>query len=227
MRELRSHKRSIDSVLLNRMAHADVFEIGGTPRLLFVLFGGSGVDEDEYQQRGKTIIPIFRPLLERLAETSANLVMVYVSAPYDVPFNRFTKEPSSAQVWNAHILTELLEPWSRLPYFVSGFSGGAALAFHGLEEDPRCFGGAAFGADALPPDFVCPTHWPEKLRLYAAPHDLVCNHPVNRQVAEALESRGQAELFRLGSGGHRLVDYATVECLAEVIRFADGIVPKS
>lgn len=225
MTELRSYKRCIDSALLNRMAHADLFEIGSAPRFLFVLFGGSGVDEEEYHQRSRTVIPIFRPVLQRLAEARANLVMVYVSAPYDVPFNRFSTEPSSAQVWNAHVRMELLEPWARLPYFVSGFSGGAALAFNGLEKDPRCFGGAAFGADALPPVFVCPTHWRAKLRLYAAPHDPVCNHPVNRQVAEALLSRGQAERFELSSGGHRLVDYATGECLPEVIRLADGIVP--
>jgi predicted esterase len=209
------------------MAHADVFEIGATPSFLFVLFGGSGVDEEEYQQRSRTVIPIFRTVIERLANHSMNVVMVYVSAPYDVPFDRFSTDPSSADIWNAHVLSELLEPWSRLPYFVTGFSGGAALALNGLERDPRCFGGAAFGADALPPAFVCPTHWPEKLRLYAAPHDLVCNHPANRRLADALESRGQAERVELRSGGHSLADYATMDCLGEQIRFASTLVPRS
>ena len=46
---MKSHKRSITSVLLQRIAHADVFEIGVLPTFLFILFGGSGMDEDEYE----------------------------------------------------------------------------------------------------------------------------------------------------------------------------------
>lgn len=222
---MRSSKRRIHSALLNRMAHADVFEIGTAPRFLFVLFGGSGVDEEEYERRSHTVIPIFVPVLERLAKCAVNAVMAYVSAPYDVPFNRFATDPAAADTWNAHVSTELLEPWSNLPYFVSGFSGGTALALNGLEKHPRCFGAAALGADAIPPDFVCPDHWVGKLRLYAAPHDRVCNHPANRRVADALESRGQAEQFELPSGGHRLADYSTPDCLGELIRFADSMVP--
>jgi hypothetical protein len=166
---MRSYKRRIHSALLNRVAHADIFEVGAAPRFLFVLFGGSGVDEEEYERRSHTVIPVLGPVLERLAAGGMNVVAVYVSAPYDVPFNRFASNPAAAEAWNAHVLTELLEPWSKLPYFASGFSGGAALAFNGLQKDSRCFGGAALGADALPPGFVCPDHWAEKLRLYCAP----------------------------------------------------------
>ena len=43
-------------------------------------------------------------------------------------------DPSAADIWNSHVLTELLEPWSKMPYFVSGFSGGAAL---GLERNSQ------------------------------------------------------------------------------------------
>jgi predicted esterase len=207
------------------MAHADVFEVGTEPKFLFILFGGSGVDEEEYEQRSRTVIPIFGEVLERLAKSGTNLVMVYVSAPYDIPFNRFASDPASAATWNAHVLTELLQPWSHLPYFVSGFSGGAALALNGLERDPRCFGGAALGWDALPPEFVCPGHWAEKLRLYAAPGDRVCNHPANQRIADDLEERGQAEQFEIDSGRHQLADYATPECLGELIRFAESIAP--
>jgi len=224
---MRSHKRCVESALLNRLAHADIFEVGApAPTFLFVLFGGSGLDEEEYERRSHTVIPIFGPVLERLSHGAVNAVMAYVSAPYDVPFNRFSSDPSAADIWNAHMLTELLEPWSKLPYFVSGFSGGAALALNGLQKNPRCFGGAVFGADAIPQDFLCPDHWSEKLRLYAAPHDPVCNHPANRRVTDALESRGQAEQFELRSGGHRLTDYSTPDCLGELILFAGNIVPK-
>ena len=115
--------------------------------------------------RSRSVIPIFGSVLERLEHRRLNLVMAHVTAPYDVPFNRFSADPSSADTWNAHVSAELLDPWSGLPYFVSGFSGGAALALNGLRRDPRCFGGAALGADAIPPEFVCPDHWAGKLRL--------------------------------------------------------------
>jgi len=209
------------------MAHADAFEIGTTPGFLFVLFGGSGVDEEEYERRSKSVIPIFGPLLEWLAERTPSLVMVYVSAPYDVPFNRFASEPSAVQTWNAHVAAELLEPWSKLPYFLSGFSGGAALALNGLQTDSRCFGGAALGADAIPPQFVCPKHWTEKMRLYVAPQDRVCQHPDNRSVVEGLVSRGQAEIVRLRSGGHSLADYSSTEGLGDLICFAGKLAPKT
>lgn len=223
--EMESYKRCLQSTLLGRMAHADVFELGRAPGFLFVLFGGSGVDEEEYERRSKSVIPIFGEVLERLSRSGANLVMVYVSAPFDVPFARFAKDPSSAEKWNAHVLTELLQPWSNLPYFACGFSGGAALALNGLERIPRCFGAATLGGDGIPPGFVRPAHWSEKLRLYGAPGDRVFNHPANRQIAEDLEERGQAEQFELDSGGHQLTDYVTAECLGELIRFAESIAP--
>lgn len=222
---MESYKRCVKSALLNRMAHADVFELGRTPRFLFVLFGGSGVDEEEYERRSKSVIPIFGEVLERLSKAGANLVMVYVSAPFDVPFARFGTDRPAAETWNAHVLTELLEPWLSLPYFVSGFSGGAALALNGLERDPRCFGGATLGGDGIPPGFVCPARWSGKLRLYGAPGDRVFNHPANRRIADDLEERGQAEQIELDSGGHQLTDYATPECLFELIRFAESIAP--
>jgi hypothetical protein len=40
---------------LHRKAHADVFENGNRPRFLFVLFGGSGIDDAEYQNRANTV----------------------------------------------------------------------------------------------------------------------------------------------------------------------------
>jgi predicted esterase len=221
---MKPYKRSITSSLLGRMAHADVFELGSSPSFLFVLFGGSGIDEEEYERRSESVIPVFDRVLETLERGGMNAVMVHVTAPYDVPFNRFAESPSAAELWKAHVLKELLEPWQHLRYFVCGFSGGAALALNGLQMTPRCFGGAAFGADAIPKDFVCPDHWVEKLRLYSAPDDRVSNHPANRRIIETLESRGQVEEYRLRSGGHRLADYA-MSCLVELIRFADRLAP--
>ncbi|MGE3239505.1 MAG: hypothetical protein AB7G28_01235 [Pirellulales bacterium] len=224
-KEIKSYKRCIESRVLQRAAHADVFEVGVKPRFLFVLCGGSGVDEEEYVERSKTVIPVFGRVLEGAARDGIRLVLMHVTAPYDVPFNRFSTEPSSAVTWNAHVLTELLEPWPELPYFVAGFSGGTALALNGLHAERRCFGAAAMGADGLPRGFACPEHWNEKLRLYVTPQDTVCSEPTNREVCELLTNRAQAEVFRLRAGGHRLADYSTAESLGELIRFANRIAP--
>ena len=82
------------------MAHADIFEVGTTPKFLFILFGGSGVDEDEYELRSRSVSAIFGSVLESLEHRRLNLVMAHVTAPYDVPFNRFSADPSSADTWN-------------------------------------------------------------------------------------------------------------------------------
>lgn len=213
------------SNLLRRMAHADVFELGASPRFLFVLFGGSGIDEDEYERRSKAVIPAFDHVLRTFSETNA--IMVHVTVPYDIPFARFAENASASELWKSHVLDELLSPWPNLPFFVCGFSGGVALALNGLHREARCFGGAALGADAIPKDFVCPDHWSEKLRLYSAPDDRVCHDPANRRVIETLEDRGVLEELHLRSGGHRLADYASAECLGEVLRLASSIVPAS
>jgi hypothetical protein len=224
-REMNSYKRQVESALLGRMAHADIFEVGPTPKFLFILFGGSGVDEDEYELRSRSVIPFFGSVLIGLENRGMGFVMTHVTAPYDVPFNRFSSDPGAADTWNAHVRGELLAPWSGLPRFVSGFSGGAALALNGLYRDPKCFGGAALGADAIPPEFACPDHWAGKLRLYSAPDDRVCNAPENRRIAEGLERRGHTDVIRLRAGRHSLADYATLDCLGDLIQVAGGHVP--
>ncbi len=215
---MKGTKRSIDSNVLGRRAHIDFFELAEPATYLFVLFGGSGVDEDEYNRRNESVIPIFDSVLSALANDK--MTFVYITAPYDVPLCRFATEPASAVMWNTHILTEVLQPWERLPFFVCGFSGGAALAFNGVHMDQRCFGGAALGFDGLTADFEHPTHWREKLRLYCAPDDMVCNHPTNRAIINKLENRDQAEEIYLRTGRHQLADYATMECLGQLIKFA-------
>jgi hypothetical protein len=220
---MRSQKRVIRSAVLGRFAHADFFDVGAEPKLLFVLFGGSGVDQEEYERRRHSIIPVFGRTLEAVDRRAVNLTMVYVTAPYDVPLNRFATNPALAEAWNAHVTTELLEPWSHLPYFVSSFSGGAALALNGVHEQSRCFGGAALGADAIPPHFTCPPHWMTKLHVYEAPGDRVCNHPANQHVVGSLIARGQAERHRLAAGEHSLTTYSIPECLGELICLASDM----
>ena len=211
-----AYKRCIQSHILGRMAHADVFELSTMSAGLVVFFGGSGVDDEEYIKRSKTLVPVFDSVFDRNGESP--ITFVYISAPYDVPYNRFAREPKALADWNAHVLIELLNPWSELPFYVCSFSGGAALALNGVHQDPRCLGGADFGADAIPASFERPDHWKQPLQLYCGPHDAVCNHPANQELYTKLEVQEQASLVRLGQGGHRLVDYATPECLGEFLR---------
>lgn len=203
------------------MAHADVFELGAMQKFLFVLFGGSGIGKEGYEARSRSIVPIFEPLLQEFDRRSMEFVMVYVTSPYDVPYNRFVSEPEALAAWNKHITTELLESWNSLPMFISGFSGGAALAFNGLEKEPRCFGGGTFGGDQIPLSFARPKHWPVKLRLYSTPNDWVSKHPANRNIAERLVAGGHAELIQLRTGKHSLSNYCTMDGLGALIRIAD------
>ncbi len=221
---MNASKRSVRSAILDRQAHADVFELGIAPRFLFLLVGASGIDEEEYELRGRSVIPVFDELFRDLDAGGENAVVVHVTAPFDVPFARFAEQPGEAEKWRLHILLELLGPWRPLPYFVAGFSGKIALALNGLDRELRCFGGAAFGADALPARFVRPHHWPEPLRLYAAPHDPVVNDPKNREVVASLVAAGHAVEIRLPSGGHRLADYATPDALGDAVRVAARMV---
>ncbi|WP_425395405.1 hypothetical protein [Aeoliella sp.] len=198
------------------MAHADVFELAETSVELVVFFGGSGVDEEEYIERSKTLIPVFDSVLISLGESP--ITFMHVSAPYDVPYNRFASEPEALADWNAHVLTELLDIWNEIPFYVCSFSGGAALALNGIHEDPRCLGAAAFGADAIPANFECPEHWVQPLQLYCGPQDAVCNHLANQELYARLVMREQASIIPLRHGGHRLGDYATAESLGDFLR---------
>ncbi len=214
---MRKYKHQFESVLLRRNAHLDVFELGQTPEFLFLLFGGSGIDEEVYWQRSTSIIPVFNNMLAKLEDKGLQCVFVHATAPFDIPFNRFPEESHSRQIWNKHVRTEIVNPWSKLPMIVGGFSGGATLAFSGLHDERNCVGGAVFGADALPVALRRPSHWHDKLRWYATPEDRVCNAQVNRRVIETLVSRDDAEQILLDSGGHSLADYANSQGIGDAI----------
>ena len=179
---------------------------------------GRGVDEEEYVLRSETTPPIFGSLLEE--QPDRRFLFAYISAPYDVSFRRFTEDPRLAASWNRHILEELFDEWSTLPFFVCGFSGGNALAFNGIHSDKRCFGGACLGADALPQNLSLPEQWLGPLKIYSAFNDDVANNAANRLTADILVEAGVAEHYLLRSGRHRLQDYATKECLGRLFASA-------
>lgn len=212
-------KRLFESKRLKRRAHADVLALGvGDPSALVVVFGGSGIDQEEYEARAHTAVPVFDSLVADMEPIDVTLV--YVTAPYDVPFRVFREEPSRARVWNAHVIEELLAPWQSLPFFVAGFSGGAALAFHGVHATLNCLGGATMGGDGLGKSFEAPEHWVDRLQMFVAPDDRVCQHPDNQALMQQLAQREQADIIQLRTGRHRLADYATVDCLGRIIRQA-------
>lgn len=214
-------KHIFESSILGRTAHADV-SLGAQPLThAFLLFGGSGIDEEEYLHRMETVNPIFHNLLDQ--HPTRNFIFAYVCAPFDVPFRRFSENPELAEDWNKHVLEELLKPWEALPFFVCGFSGGNALAFNGIQADPKCFGGACLGGDSLPRDFTMPQEWQEPLKIYSAINDDVANHPANREIADYLAESGMAEQYLLRSGRHRLIDYVTPECIGRLFSQASAL----
>lgn len=219
MRVTRS-KHFVESPLLGRRAYLDVFEFSADPEYLLLFFGGSGIDEGEYQRRGQSIIPIFDPLFA--AVENCQLTFVHVCAPFDVPFARFADFPDQLARWNEHVRLEILERWRGLPFFVASFSGGAALGFSGVHEDQCSFGGAALGVDALPEQFSSPAHWDSRLRIYSARDDRVCHQPRNRETIDRLVCNGEADEISLRAGGHRLEDYSTLECLGALMGLRSG-----
>ena len=172
---MKSYKHCFFSYLLARDVHLDVFELGTQVDHLLLLFGGSGIAEEDYIARQSTVIPIFDSLLRNYHQT--NLVLLHVTAPFDVPFARFRDHPEHAQRWQNHILTELLTPWEKTPFWVSGFSGGAVLALSGVHTALHCRGAAVFGADQLSSQFQYPDHWPMPLQVFEAQNDRVTNDP--------------------------------------------------
>ena len=72
-------------------------------------------------------------------------------------------------------------------------------------------------------EFVCPAHWPQKLRIYETPDDQICLDDDNVNVVLHLVLLEQAEQLQLRSGGHRLQDYATMDGLGDLIRFANAV----
>ncbi|QDS97194.1 hypothetical protein HG15A2_04540 [Adhaeretor mobilis] len=218
--KMKKSKQRLNSKVLGpgRPVHADVFKLGPSTDRVVLLFGGSGISEEEYAERSETIIPVFDKLLQRLPES--NTTFLHATAPYDVPFARFENEPAQAEVWNQHVVSELLQPWKDLPYWACGYSGGAALALNGIHDRKYCVGGAVFGADQVPPDFTCPAQWARPLLMYRGKFDPVCHDPRNRDVASRLNDQGQAEVIDLSAGHHRLADYACHDGVGHLLTLA-------
>ncbi|MCM2374004.1 hypothetical protein [Aporhodopirellula aestuarii] len=220
---MNAKKKLINSVILDREAHLDVFEISSEPRFVIVMFGGSGIDQAEYARRSKSVVTCFDSIFAASPIRSIPTTLIYITAPYDVPFARFGEFPEALQAWTAHVWTELLSHWHNAPIFLSSFSGGAPLAFNGVHDRQGCFGGAAIAWDGLAGTFRCPDHWQSKLQLYAGREDRVCGHRENQLVAQRLIDRGEAELSWYAKTGHSIVQYVRNGCINDLILHAARI----
>jgi pimeloyl-ACP methyl ester carboxylesterase len=210
-------KVDAESAILNRRFHVDVFRLGAEPAFAVMLFGGSGVDRAQYEARAATVNPTFDGALREVAR-EVSFVLAYVTAPYDVPYNRFADDPEAAARWMRHVDEELLPIVPELPLYLVGYSGGAALAMNGAHESPRCFGVAGLGADAVPATLSRGPGWRECAALYYNRDDRVFSK--NRAAIAELEAAEIVRCHRTLPGGHTVDDYVKNGSLAGLVRRA-------
>jgi len=199
---------------LGRAFHVDAFVVGEAPTVVALLFGGSGVSAAEYECRSQTVIPVFDTALPGLARLGS-FGLVYVTAPFDVPFARLPDDPTLARRWDAHVLSEVVPLVERevrslagLPRYLVGFSGGALLALSGHHLDPVCVGAGLLGPDGLYPELSLQERWEPVPVIYNL------NDGVIEQNRAAVIALGDAvELFHRLPGGHALADYVRNDSL--------------
>ena len=166
------------SKVLNRSFHADVFISKTKPKGIVLWLGGSGMDKNKYNSRGKSINTIFENTWNRLGH-DLPIIFIFVTAPYDIRFANFADFPEDKNRWNEHIESEILNTWQDLPVYLIGNSGGAALALNGIHRMSRVVGAGCMGADNIPENFEVPLDksgepvW--RLRIYYNWDDLVYN----------------------------------------------------
>ncbi len=222
---MKFHKIINFSALLNRYFHADLFiSTAPPPRFLVVFFGGSGVSRETYEARQSGRVKVGDRAFHELQQ-EISFAFTYVSSPFDVPYNRFGKDFKALETWNSHIKNELLpsigiilERKPPLPLYLSGYSGGAALALNGAQHFDRCFGGGILGGDALPIDFEPGENWFDPIRLVYNIHDPVLE--ANRDAIEVMVREENAILIKAQSGAHSLEDYIANGAFEGIIRFA-------
>lgn len=206
---MKAYKYLIQSQIFKRLAHADIFEIGkvSDASKLFIFFGGSGIDESVYEERAETLMPLFDSSIAKLEQRNINAVLVFVTSPYDVPFDQIVSDSELALQFEQHVLGELCSQWQNHTFYLMAFSGGAALALNGLHRHPNCRGAALFGADQFPLQWKVPEAWRHPVQLFCAGDDRVCSAPATLSRFKQLEKAGQVEWIECASGGHSLKNY--------------------
>lgn len=216
-------KLTDSSASLGRRFHVDVFVVGAVPSVFGLFFGGSGVTAEEYERRSASVIPVFDEALPGLASLGA-FGLVYVTAPFDVPFTYLPDDPVLADRWNRHVRAEIVPLVERevpslanLPRYVMGFSGGAVLALSGHHLDRQCVGAGMLGPDGLHAGIRRQDTWEPIPLIYNVGDGVI---EANRAAISALGSA--VELFHRLSGGHNLADYVRNESFRGLVWRAVG-----
>ena len=212
-----SRKYIAESEILGRNFHLDLFKTKARPSFLVIMFGGSGISEQEYRRRLQTSAHVFGPKLLEL-EQEFSFAFTYVTAPYDIPFNDFSRQEDEAARWKKHVSSDILPLWPDLPHYFIGYSGGFALAVQGLQGDRLCFGGSALGGDCISDGLEENCSRLEPIALYYNKEDRV--YSSNRQAISELEEAGLARCFRKLPGGHDLDDYINNDSFSGLVRRA-------
>lgn len=215
---MRAQKVVRHSAVLGRRFHIDRVDGAGDPKCVILFFGGSGVSSTEYDARLETLHPAIAAFAD---ETEVeNLVLVYVTAPPDVPYAHFARA-ESAQIgddarerlyaaidrWNEHVTREILPlvPPSRI--CLAAHSGGVALAWNGLHDLEVCRALFALGADGLVGGMSRGQAWEGPARLYYNRGDGV--RKKNQHALAALAAQETVQIVEAGgtAAGHELEAY--------------------
>lgn len=215
-----SEKKKSYSKILGREFHIDVFRSNTEEKGIVLWLGGSGMDEDKYWSRGNSVNKMFDETWNQMGQ-GPPIIFVYVTAPYDIRFAKFSNFPEDLEKWNQHVEEEILGNFPDLPVYLLGNSGGAALALNGLHKLSNIVGAGCIGGDDIPEDLEIPLKKDREpkwyLKLYYNLNDPVYN--TNLDVIEKLGKRGIIEINRY-EGTHNTGDYIRNRSFDDLIKAA-------
>jgi hypothetical protein len=214
---MKKEKITASSKILKREFYIDLFTSKGKAKFFIMYYGGSGVDRAKYEERSKTIIPVFDACFLQLEQELA-FVFCYISSPPDINIKKLENCESENQRWLEHLQTEVMVLLPDLPFYFIGYSGGIALATCGIHLSKRCFGGGALGGDQFPKDLEKGVSWKEPLALYYNLSDKV--YQANATVISELQEKEVVRCYRKLSGTHDLHDYLINESFNGLMRRA-------
>ena len=216
---IKSEKIIRPSRVLARDFHFDLPtpEDGSEPEFLHVHFGGSGITPSEYERRAKGVNPVLAKHLSTLLDEFP-FALAFVTAPYDLAYARIEHDEDIADVWNQHFYDELMPELPDLPFFVSGFSGGMALALSGPHQHARCFGAGGIGPDDVPESLAVNRNFIEPIACIYNLSDRVYSE--NKKILEMLEKKNLVQVVQKLPGGHDFKNYLRNQSFAGLVRRA-------
>ncbi len=208
------------SAHLGRAYHCDLFRVGTAPTFAAIFVGGSGVTPQEHERRSREITPALDTVFARLSR-ELSFELLHVTAPADGLFGELSDE-RKLEHWSHHVAQELRSHLAPRPVYLSGHSGGAALALLASSEVADCVGAGALGADGL--DEVVRAgvldagRWAEPLTLYYNVDDRVYDR--NEDAIAEFVALKVAVCWREQSGAHGLGHYVRNHSVDGLIRRA-------